>query len=80
MVRRQGGGTEAALVEAVTTTGPAVLVDALAVALGFGILTLSQVPANARLGGLVVLSIVGCLAATLLALPALLRALARRSS
>ena len=80
MVRRQGGETDAALAEAVTTTGPAVLVDALAVALGFGILTLSQVPANARLGGLVVLSIVGCLAATLLVLPALLRAVARRSS
>jgi predicted RND superfamily exporter protein len=61
-----------AVVEAVGSTGPAVLIDALAVGLGFGVLTLSQVPANARLGGLLALSIASCLAATLLLLPALL--------
>ena len=54
-------------------TGPAIFIDALAVALGFGVMMLSQVPANARLGGLVVLSIVSCFAATLLLLPALMR-------
>ncbi len=46
--------------------------------LGFGILVLSQVPANARLGGLVVVSIAGCLVATLVVLPALLRILHKR--
>jgi predicted RND superfamily exporter protein len=76
--RRQGLETEAALTEAVSTTGPAVLVDALGVALGFGVMTLSQVPANARLGALLVMSIVGCLTVTLLLLPALLRVCARR--
>jgi len=70
--RERGRGREASLTDAMTHTGPAVLIDAVAVAVGFGIMTLSQVPANARLGGLVVLSIVGCLAATLLVLPALL--------
>jgi predicted RND superfamily exporter protein len=72
---RHGLEPAAAVNDAVSMTGPAVFIDALAVALGFGVLTLSQVPANARLGALVVLSILGCLAATLLLLPALLRLL-----
>jgi predicted RND superfamily exporter protein len=73
LARRRGLALEAALTDAVTATGPAIVIDALGVALGFGILTLSQVPANARLGGLVMLSIAGCLVATLVVLPALLR-------
>ena len=73
LARRRGLELEPALTDAVTATGPAIFIDALAVALGFGVMTLSQVPANARLGGLVVLSIVNCFAATLLLLPALLR-------
>ncbi len=67
-----GLGPEAGLVEAVKATGPSVFIDAVAVSLGFGVMTLSQVPANARLGGLVVLNLLTCLAATLLVLPALL--------
>lgn len=70
--RDHGLDAEAALVDATSSTGPAIVIDALAVALGFGILTLSQVPANARLGALVVLSILVCLVATLVLLPALL--------
>jgi hypothetical protein len=70
--RALGLDVDAALVDATSSTGPAIVIDALAVALGFGILTLSQVPANARLGALVVLSILGCLVATLVLLPALL--------
>lgn len=61
-----------ALREAVATTGSAISVDTLAVCLGFGIMTLSQVPANARLGGLLVLSLMNCFAATILILPAIL--------
>lgn len=56
---------------AMSDTAPAILIDATAIALGFGVMTLSQVPANARLGSLLVLSIVVCLAVTLLLLPAL---------
>ena len=44
---------------------------ALAVSCGFGVLMLSQVPANARLGLLVVLGLVDCLIASLLILPVL---------
>ena len=71
-VRRRGYDTSEAVADAVSITGPAVFVDALAVALGFGVMTLSQVPANSRLGGLVILSLITCLAATFLLLPALL--------
>ena len=58
-----------AAIDAITTTAPAIVIDALAIALGFGILMLSQVPANARLGGLVVLSVMSCLVWTLFLLP-----------
>jgi len=79
LARTRGLVGDEAVADAVTATGPAILIDALAVALGFGILMLSQVPANARLGGLVMLSIINCFAATLILLPALLRIGARRS-
>ena len=76
--RARGVERDAAIREAVGATGPAIMTDALAVALGFGSLVLSQVPANARLGLLVVVSIAGCFITTMLLLPALL-ALGRRS-
>lgn len=71
--RRAGKNTEAAIVDAVAATGPAIVIDAAAVAIGFGVLVLSQVPANARLGGLLVLSIASCLVVTLLLIPVALR-------
>ena len=41
--------------------GPGITADALAIALGFGLLTVSQVPANAYLGGLVAAALLsGC--------------------
>lgn len=61
-----------ALRGAIAATGPPVVVNTLAVALGFGILVLSEVPANARLGAITLVSLAACLAATLLVLPALL--------
>ena len=67
----RGLATAEAAAEAATYAGPAILIDALAIAVGFGVLVLSQVPANARLGALVVLSIVNCLGATLCLLPAI---------
>jgi predicted RND superfamily exporter protein len=69
----RGVAREAAVVDAIAATGPAIVVNALAVALGFGILVLSQVPANTHLGAITVVSLVTCLAATLLVIPALLR-------
>ncbi|MBI3869319.1 MAG: MMPL family transporter [Verrucomicrobia bacterium] len=53
-------------------TGPPALVNTLAVSLGFGVLILSQVAPNARLGVLLVLGMVNCSVASLLVLPALL--------
>ncbi len=69
---RAGAGRHAAIREAFTVTGPAVLVDALAIAIGFGTLCLSQVPANNRLGALLALSVVACFVGTLVLLPAVL--------
>jgi hypothetical protein len=61
-----------AIVLAGVMTGPAIFVDTLAVVLGFGILLLSQVPANARLGALVAMSMITCFVVTMVTLPALL--------
>lgn len=61
-----------AMSRAMSLTGLPVLVNTIAIALGFGVLMLSQVPANARLGMLVVLGLVDCLIASLLLLPVLL--------
>ncbi len=72
LVLAAGREPNAALVEALTSTAPAIFTDAMAVSLGFGVLVLSQVPANARLGGRVFVTILGCVAATLVLLPALL--------
>lgn len=71
--RARGEDVDVSIAHAFAMTGPAVFTDALGVAIGFGVLGLSLVPANARLGGLVVLNLVNCLAATFLLLPAILR-------
>jgi predicted RND superfamily exporter protein len=70
--RAQGLSADDALAASLTRTGPAVVINTAAIALGFGVLMLSQVPANARLGSLTVLGVVDCLIASLLLLPALL--------
>ena len=70
---------DAALADAGAATGPAILIDGVAVALGFGVLILSQVPTNARLGQITMLCILGCLTATLILFPALLLALPPKS-
>jgi predicted RND superfamily exporter protein len=62
---------EAALVDAIGEAGPAIIIDAISVALGFGIMVVSQVPANAWLGALVALGMLACLVGTLVVLPAL---------
>lgn len=75
-LRDSGQEATAALGEALAVTGPAIAIDTLSVGLGFTVLLLSTVPATARLGGLVALSLLACFTATLLLVPALL---ARRS-
>ena len=76
-VRPAGASPGGALVRAAAIMGPSVSVDALSVGLSFSVLFLSRVPATARLGGLVALSLLTCLAATLLVVPALAAGAAR---
>jgi hypothetical protein len=70
--RNRGLSPDAALAESMARTGPAVGINAAAIALGFGVLMLSQVPANARLGALTILGLASCLVASLMLLPVLL--------
>ena len=70
--RAAGASSAGALSRALSLTGPPALINTLAMSLGFGVLMLSQVPANARLGLLLVLGLVNCFVASLLLLPVLL--------
>lgn len=69
----RAAGQDCPALQAVQEAGPSILNDALAIALGFGLLTVSQVAANAALGILVALALTaGCLL-TLLGLGSLLQ-------
>jgi hypothetical protein len=70
--RAAGAPPAEAMRRALGLTGVPALINTLAVSLGFGVLMLSQVPANARLGLLLVLGLVNCFIASLLLLPVLL--------
>ncbi len=70
--RALGRSHTVALTNTMSVAGPAIVIDALGIGLGFGVLVLSQVPANARLGALVAISVIGCLAFSLVLLPSLL--------
>jgi predicted RND superfamily exporter protein len=59
--------------DAVAEAGPAIAADTLAIALGFGVLGISQVPSNARLGFLVAGALAAACALTLAGLGTLLR-------
>jgi hypothetical protein len=72
LVRAGGSSAQEALGRSLALSGPPVLVNTLAISLGFGVMLLSQVPANARLGALLVLALGNCLLASLLLLPVLL--------
>jgi len=77
-LRGEGAGADAA-VAAVAEAGPAIVADTAAIALGFGILGISQVPSNARLGFLVAGALAVACALTLVGFGALLdRSAARR--
>jgi len=72
--RRHGARSVEAVTTASTETRGAITIDALAVSLGFAVLMGSRIPGNARLGFLLVASVLTCLIATLLILPSLLSA------
>jgi predicted RND superfamily exporter protein len=69
--RASGASPAEAMARSLRLTGPPALINTLAMSLGFGVLLLSQVPANARLGTLVVLGLVNCFVMSLLVLPLL---------
>jgi hypothetical protein len=75
-LRREGAGRDAALA-AVAEAGPAIVADTAAIVLGFGVLGISQVPSNARLGFLVSGALAMACALTLAGLGTLLDRAAR---
>lgn len=58
--------------------GPSILIDALAISLGFGLLAFSQIPANRRFGLLIAVALSSACLLTLTSSGALLAALSRR--
>lgn len=68
----RAAGTADPVLGALQETGPPIASDVAAISLGFGILALSQVPANARLGLLVPAALITGCALTLAGLGALL--------
>jgi hypothetical protein len=77
---RMGLDTDAAIVYVYRSTGRAVLFNAAAVGLGFGILTLSAAPPIRMFGILVATAIVGAFVAALTVLPALLKVIGGRAA
>jgi predicted RND superfamily exporter protein len=75
-LRAAGGGRDAGA-SAAREAGPAIVADALAIALGFGLLTVSSVPPNRTLGFLVAAGLVLSALATLVGHGRLLTVLAR---
>ncbi len=75
--RARAAGHPAPAELALGEAGPSIIADTLAIALGFGLLGLSQVPANARLGLLVALALTASCLLTLGGLGALLGEAAR---
>ena len=71
-------GVEAPQLWALEDAGPAIVIDAIAIAVGFGILIASQVPANHRLGLLVAVALAASCILTLVGLGALLPSVGRR--
>jgi hypothetical protein len=61
-----------ALDAAARIAGPAILLDAIVVAIGFGALLASSVPLNAQLGSVALLCVIAATFSTLFLLPALL--------
>lgn len=70
--RSRAAGEAEPVHRAVEEAGPAIVADASAIALGFGLLVVSQVPANARLGLLVAVALAAAAVLTLAGLASLL--------
>lgn len=70
--RAQAAGSSSTLLHALEESGPAIVTDMLAIAGSFGLLMISNVPANARLGLLAAVALVAGCVLTLVGLGALL--------
>jgi uncharacterized protein len=64
--QERAGGARDPVARARAAVGPAIIVDSAVVSAGFGLLVLSQVPANAQLGALVAVSVLASCTCTLL--------------
>jgi predicted RND superfamily exporter protein len=76
--RAEAAGEARPALVAAAEAGPAILVDALAISLGFGLLAVSRVPANSRLGLLVAVGLASACLLTLAGEGSLLAWLGRR--
>ncbi len=74
----RGASPDDAVAESLRITGPPIRVSAAAMVLGLGVLLVSEVPANARLGAVTAFSVLGCAGATFGLLPPLMKRLLRR--
>jgi hypothetical protein len=72
--RGRDEGRPDAVVHAFELAGPGIVSDTLTIALGFGVLIASRVPANARLGMVMVVALLACCTLTLVGLGAALSA------
>ncbi|MFY9821686.1 MAG: MMPL family transporter [Thermoanaerobaculia bacterium] len=75
----QAAGAPQPHLQALVEAAPAIVIDSVAIALGFGLLAFSQVPANERLGLLVGAALLSCCLLTLVGLGALLPLVGLRS-
>ncbi|MBX3395376.1 MAG: MMPL family transporter [Phycisphaerae bacterium] len=67
-----GSRPREAAVQSISTTGPAIVTDAMAICLGFSVMLLSQIPSNARLGILLICCDIACVGSAFLLLPGLM--------
>lgn len=75
----QGKGIEDAIRYSFSTVGPALVITAAVLSMGFGILTLSSFNINAHMGGLTAMTIIIALVFDLLMLPAVLLLLDKKA-
>ncbi len=80
LLMAEGLGTEDAIAGTMSSTGRAILFNAVVVVAGFAVLALSQSPSNAIFGLLVAANMAVCCFAALFLLPALLTVRTRRRS
>ncbi|MEL6181501.1 MAG: MMPL family transporter, partial [Myxococcota bacterium] len=69
----QNGDVDEALIQAARGTGKAIILTCLSLMFGFGVMLWSSFPPVRRFGELIAVTVFGCLLATIVVLPPLLR-------